>query len=188
MNKIDEVITEIEHLDDAIKNKHIPSSHYNIKTNLKPLWKLSKNKAQLLQQLTKEQNPTTILELGTSSGYSTLHLRKAAPQATIYTIEFDPKKVVLAKHHFKKANANITIIEARVHNALNMWSTKLDLVFMDCDKDYLHYFNTLKPYLNNNALIIADNTDKCSEFKEAIPHAKEQEGLFFFRYKPSILN
>mgnify|MGYP000905548273 CR=1 FL=1 len=183
MNIIDNVIKEIEHLDYAIRQKYIPESHYNIKTNLKPLWKLSKDKATLLEQLTIDQNPKTILELGTSSGYSTLHLKKGAPAANIFTIEFDPKKIILAKHHFNKANIKINIIEARVNNALNHWSQPLDLVFMDCDKDYLHYFKQFLPYLNENALIIADNIEKAENFEEYVKknyEVKMNSGLLSF--------
>jgi len=185
MELIDSVIKEIEELDDALQKKYIPKSHYGIKTNLKPLWKLSKEKSNLLIKLTKQHNPKTILELGTSSGYSALNLRKASKTAKIYSIEFDEKKVELAKHHFNKAKVNIVVIQARVNNALNQWQEPLDLVFMDCDKNYLHYFNQLKPCLNPKALIIVDNYEKSNDFTKMVKeefNVREEIGLLFFHY------
>ena len=50
---------------------------------------------------------------------------------------------------------------------------KFDLVFIDaCKKEYVDYFNIIKPHLTNNAIITADNItshrEKVQTFLDAV--------------------
>ena len=120
------------------------------------LWQIPETSGKILSLLTTLKNPKTILELGTGSGYSTLHLN--TENSKIYTIERDPRKIEIAKKYLKKFK-NIIILEGEINKILKTWNKKIDFLFIDADKrNYLNYLKTLEPYLNKDAIIIADNT------------------------------
>ena len=80
------------------------------------------NSGKLLFRLVQHFKPLKILELGTSLGISTLYLAKAAPNATITTIEGCAAKVEIARANFTKMN--ITNVEVRT----GRFDTQLPLI------------------------------------------------------------
>jgi len=111
-----------------------------------------------LNSLVKKYKPKSILEIETSNGYSTLWLAKDT-KAKVTTIEIDPEKVKLAKQNFKKAKLkNIKIIQGDVIKQIPKLKSKFDFIFIDARKrDYINYIKLIKPKLNKNAIITADN-------------------------------
>ena len=103
-----------------------------------------------LNLLVRLQRPGRIVELGTSSGYSTIWLALAASAygGRVDTVEYDAAKVELAKSNFHRAGLadTITIHQADAAGFLDRLEGPVDFVFMDTEKaDYLRHFQLLFP-------------------------------------------
>jgi predicted O-methyltransferase YrrM len=100
-----------------------------------------------------------IVEIGTSSGYSTIWLALAARanDGHVFTHEIDPEKVKLATANFKKAGVDdvITIIEGDAHVTIRQHKEPIDIVFLDAEKQgYLDYLNQLLPVIRPGGMIL----------------------------------
>lgn len=104
----------------------------------------------------------TIVEVGTSSGYSTLWLALAARQldGRVITFEIDPAKVELARATFAEAGVE-DVVDLRPTDGvagLAAMAVSADLVFLDSEKD--DYARLLEPAilaLRPGGLLVADN-------------------------------
>lgn len=116
---------------------------------------------RVLSMLSKIQQPKTILEIGTYTGYSALCLAEGlASDGQLYSIDVNEELEQMVKEywsqspfasqmHFKLGNA------MRIIPELNQ---KWDLVFIDADKEnYANYFDLVIDSVNPGGLIIADN-------------------------------
>jgi caffeoyl-CoA O-methyltransferase len=128
--------------------------------------------ANVLSYLLLYSNSKTILELGTSAGYSGLHLANASTYTggLVQTIEQSDKKIQLAKNNFLESNLNnkITVIESKISKTLNNWNyEKIDFVFLDADKEnYGIYLDKLLPIMNFGGIIVADNINDYGHLME----------------------
>ncbi len=117
--------------------------------------------AQMLHALALSSQSKSILELGTSAGYSTIWLASAAikNQGIVYTIDNDQKKVALARKHFEESRlGNIELIEGDFIVVLKKWDKEVDFLFIDGEKSkYLDYLKLVEPFLQKGAIIVADN-------------------------------
>lgn len=151
------------------------------------LLQIKKKTEKKIFNLAKKHQPKIILELGTSVGFSSLVLRKASPDAKIYTVECVPYRIRLAKESFSKANVkNIVLLEDKIINVLNNWSSKnIDFVFLDADKEnYEVYVKIILPFLSKKAVIVADNVlDNPSKTKNFIEFMKFLSGFKTRVYK-----
>ncbi len=141
------------------------------------LWQIPETSGKILSLLINLKKPKTILELGTGSGYSTLWLH--TKNSEIYTIERDPRKIQIAKKFLKKFK-NITLLEGEIKEILKTWNKKIDFLFIDADKrNYLNYLKTLEPFLNKEAIIVADNTTSHKDkLKDYITYTKKHYKSF----------
>jgi predicted O-methyltransferase YrrM len=125
------------------------------------LWSVPPMTAKVLENLVAYTNAKNILEIGTSAGYSTLHLANALVDGRVYTIEILDEKVKLATKHFKEAKLEdkISLLHSDADTVLKNWNYgMIDLVFLDADKEnYGKYFEQIVPLMSKNGLIIADN-------------------------------
>lgn len=127
------------------------------------LWAVPRTVGQMLKCLVLAQNAKTILELGCSSGYSTLWLAMGAAtaQGHVYTTEIFDEKVQLAQKHFREAELEqyITIYQQDIIKTLQEWqNNSIDFLFMDADiANYVHYFDYLLPLLSEHAIVAIDN-------------------------------
>ena len=120
---------------------------------------------RLLKMLVRMINPTTILELGTFTGYSALCLAEGliAPEAHVHTIEIDDELEDFITEHFSKSpladRITLHIGDAcEILKAMDV-NSEFDLVFMDANKrDYCEYYDLVFPHLRHGGFIIADNT------------------------------
>lgn len=119
--------------------------------------------AIFLNTLVKASGAQTILEIGTSYGYSTIWLAEAA-RATggkVITLEIDENKAAFAKA--KIAEAGLAgFVDFRIGDALKSISDLgvgiSDFVLVDIWKDqYVPCFELFFPKLNPGAYVIADN-------------------------------
>jgi predicted O-methyltransferase YrrM len=116
----------------------------------------------LMNILVKSLKAPTILELGTSFGYSGIWLAEAA-RATggrLITMELSAEKSAYAREMAKKAGLS-DFIDFRVGDAVKMiadLSGGIDFVLVDLWKSlYLPCLEAFYPKLNSGAIIVSDN-------------------------------
>ena len=125
-------------------------------------------------------NAKNVLEIGTSTGYSTLWFAEALSsknEAKIITIEQDEKKISRAKKNFEEVGVD-NFIEIRHGDAMeilskmhenNDYQKKFDFAFIDADKErYIEYFDMIFPLVKIGGLIGADNIIWPERFSEYI--------------------
>ena len=117
---------------------------------------------RLLETLVFALGATSVLEIGTYAGFSTLAMAGGlAPGGRIITCELEPGHADFARRHIA-ASRYADRVELRVGPALDTiasLSGPFDLVFIDADKTgYPAYFEAALPLLAERGLIVADNT------------------------------
>jgi predicted O-methyltransferase YrrM len=116
---------------------------------------------RVLSMLSKLIRPTTILEIGTYTGYSALCLCEGMQEnGVLHTIDVKEELVDFQRKYFDKSPWGNQIIQ-HLGEALNCIPTldlKFDLVFIDADKDnYINYFHLIVPMMNKGGIILSDN-------------------------------
>jgi caffeoyl-CoA O-methyltransferase len=113
--------------------------------------------------LLKAIKARSILEVGTSTGFSTLWFADAMDKShstRIITIEMNPKKVERALKNFKEAGLD-KMIEIKQGIALDLLyklKGKFDFVFLDADKEnIIRYFDIVLPIVRIGGIVAADN-------------------------------
>lgn len=116
---------------------------------------------RILSMFSKLLQPTTIVEIGTYTGYSALCLAEGLkPDGLLHTIDNNDERVPLLNRYFAEAGEQDRI---RIHtgNALDILpgiEGPYDLVFIDADKhNYLNYYKLVLERMRPGGLIIADN-------------------------------
>jgi predicted O-methyltransferase YrrM len=115
--------------------------------------------------LLKSIKARRILEIGTSTGFSTLWFADALLEnrgGTIITVEEDGKKIERAQKNFQQAGVDgiIKIVEGRALDVLRQMSAKkkFDFVFIDADKENVkEYFSLVLPMVRVGGIIAVDN-------------------------------
>jgi predicted O-methyltransferase YrrM len=130
-----------------------------------PAIDVAPNQGKLLELLARIHGATSILELGTLGGYSTIWLARALPVGgRLVTLEVDP-------HHAEVASANIEragladVVELRLGPALESLEQLVvqgegpfDFIFIDADKEtYPEYFGWALELSHPGTVIVADN-------------------------------
>lgn len=112
--------------------------------------------------MTKSAKAKTILEIGTSYGYSTIWLAEAAKtnNGLVISLENDAKKAGYAEKMLKKAGLS-AYVDIRVGDALetiNQAKEQFDFVLLDLWKElYVPCFDLFYAKLNKGAWVLADN-------------------------------
>ncbi|KPL68612.1 hypothetical protein SZ64_11155 [Erythrobacter sp. SG61-1L] len=118
--------------------------------------------AGVLHALVLARSPGTILELGTSYGYSTLFLADAARAcgAKVITIDLDPAKQDYARAMLARAGLE-AFVDFRNGDALDVVAREpgpFEFVFLDIWKDlYVSCFEAVYPKLADEAVVVTDN-------------------------------
>jgi predicted O-methyltransferase YrrM len=118
--------------------------------------------ANLLRDLAVGLGAQTIVELGTSYGYSTLFLADAARRTggKVFTYENAADKQVYARKQLTEAGL-AGVVEWRLGDAVELLreqSGPIDFVLIDLWKElYLPCFERVYPLLAPNGVIVADN-------------------------------
>ncbi len=117
---------------------------------------------QVINILAKSLKAPTILELGTSFGYSGIWLAEAARASggRLITMELHDYKSAFARDMAIKAGL-VDYIDFRVGDAVQMigdLQTSVDFVLVDLWKDlYVPCLDAFYPKLNPGAILVADN-------------------------------
>ena len=116
---------------------------------------------ELLFLLTRATGAVSILELGTATGYSAIHLaRGCLPNGRVVSLEWDEAMAARARANFARAGLSRQI-EVRVGEAVKLMaelSGPFDFIFMDIDKEsYLPALPHCRRLLKLGGLLFTDN-------------------------------
>lgn len=118
--------------------------------------------AVFLNNLVKAAKPKTILEIGTSYGYSTIWLAEAAQSygGKVISLENDANKATFAQQKIKEAALDdvVDIVVGDALDFLKNTTETFDFVLLDLWKElYIPCFELFFPKLNAGAYVISDN-------------------------------
>lgn len=132
-------------------------------------WIIPETTGQFLYDVIIKNKFTSVLELGTSIGYSTLWIAHALEKTNghVHTIEHSQNKIPVAKKYFQESGMDnhITLHEGNIFDILQSFptDTKFDFIFMDADRGHYHeYFPIIKKHLASGVIIVADNAGNMS--------------------------
>lgn len=116
---------------------------------------------RMLSMMSQMIKPTTILEIGTYTGYSALCLAEGLTQnGKIHTIDINEEFIAFSKKYFKKSNYKKNIIQhqGRAIDVIPKITDQIQLVFIDADKEnYSNYYHLVFEKVQIGGYIIADN-------------------------------
>ncbi len=120
---------------------------------------ITTREGRVLRQLVEAVGAKRVVEIGTSSGYSTIWLAMGARASggKVITHEIDPDKVRLARENFKKAGVEdvITVVEGDAHKTIKQLKEPIDVLFLDAEKKgYPDYLEQLLPLVRPGGLIL----------------------------------
>jgi predicted O-methyltransferase YrrM len=125
-------------------------------------WNVPYEDGKILYDLVVKNRFKNIIEIGTSTGHSTIWLAWAASKTggKVTTIEIDRDRYTTALENFRKSGV-APYIDARLgdaHELVRVLKGPFDFVFCDADKDwYLQYFIDLAPKISSGGCYTAHN-------------------------------
>jgi predicted O-methyltransferase YrrM len=116
---------------------------------------------RLLSLISKLAHPTSILEIGTYTGYSALSLAEGlSEKGKIHTIDRNEELYDLQRKHFDLSGYGNRIFQytGDAKKIIPKIDAEFDLVFIDADKiSYPRYFELIINKLKPGGLILSDN-------------------------------
>ena len=148
------VLDRLERRDALEREQSVPRSER--------LRQITPDVGRFLHTLVLAARPRTIVEVGTSGGYSTIWLATAARSvgASVITLEIDPAKVQTATVNLRDAALEgvVTLVQGDAFVFLRERKEAIDFVFLDAEKeDYLEFLDLIVPLLAPGGLLVADN-------------------------------
>ena len=123
---------------------------------------VGRQEGRFLEMLVFATQATSILEIGTFTGYSAIAMAAGLPKGgAIVSLEVDPHHAKVARGNIASAGleSHISVIEGPALRSLAELQGPFDLVFIDADKvSYDAYFEAVLPKLAKHGLIVVDNT------------------------------
>jgi predicted O-methyltransferase YrrM len=152
---------------------------------------------EALYKIAADVKPDVILELGTGSGITALYLAEGSKKSLI-TIEGDSAIFNIAQTLFSDPHSQINVINGMFDEVLTSVLPKLKgkvIVYIDGNHTYeatKRYFEMLKPYLSQDAIVILDDIYWSPGMLKAWNEIKQDEfvqqsvdfyrlGMLFFR-------
>lgn len=116
----------------------------------------------ILWKIARHYKPSLMLELGTSIGTGSIHLKNGYPESHLITVEGCDQTLRKAQEQFSKWNLSyITNINSSFEDFLDIPSIgKYNLIFIDGNhqsKATLSYIDKLLPYTHSETIIILDD-------------------------------
>ncbi len=117
---------------------------------------------RLLRLLAETIDAKHVVEIGTSSGYSTIWLCLAlrTTGGKLVTHEINAERAAMARENFKRAGVDgiVTLVEGDAHEQVAKLKEPIDLLFLDADKQgYIDYLEKLLPLVRPGGLVVAHN-------------------------------
>lgn len=115
-----------------------------------------------LWQMVMSHRPGSILEIGSSTGLSTMWMASAARRcgASLLGTELIPERAEVNNANLAEAHLDgVATVATGDHRSLDaVHGQKWNFVFLDAEKDdYLPHLKAIEPYLSTGAVILADN-------------------------------
>lgn len=130
-----------------------------------------------LELISRMIRPSTILEIGTFTGYSTICLARGLREGgTLHTLEANDELEAFSASWFRKAGLTDRIVQhsGRAQDLLPELNIKVDLLYIDGDKrEYPDYYQMAAPLVKKEGFILIDNVlwdGKVYDPKETDPH------------------
>lgn len=138
---------------------------------------ITKETGELLNMILRIGKVKNILEIGTSTGYSTLWCAEAIieNQGKIISIEQNSNKINRAQKNFQDANVSeyISIMEGVAMEILRKLKSQsenkehFDFVLIDADKENLiEYFEMILPMVSIGGVVVTDNMLYPEKYKQ----------------------
>ncbi len=138
---------------------------------------ITKETGELLNMILRLKNAKNMLEVGMSTGYSTIWCAEAISEQSgkIITIEQNQSKINRAKENFQKAGVMDTItikkgLATQILTELNLQQRYVDFfdfVLIDADKErVIEYFDLIFPMVSVGGVIVTDNVLYPEKFRE----------------------
>ena len=143
---------------------------------------------RVLSMLSKMIKPSSVLEIGTYTGYSALCLSEGlSDNGKLTTIDINDELEEMVRKYFDRSEFGKKI-EYLLGNALNIIPTlnsKFDIVFIDADKEnYSAYYDLVFDKVNEGGYIIADNVLWSGKVVEDKPKTdKDTQAILDFNKK-----
>lgn len=120
---------------------------------------MSEDSIETIQNIIKENNIKSILEIGTAIAYSTICFASTPGVEKITSIERDEERYKIASSNVRKSGLkNIELIFGDATDVII--EGKYDLLIIDAAKSQnMRFFNKYKNNLNKNGIIIIDNLE-----------------------------
>lgn len=128
---------------------------------LMPQMLSGKVQGQFLQMLSHMLRPTSVLEIGTFTGYAAICLAAGLPEnGKLYTIDINEELEDIVRSHIEKAGLNGKIVQivGKAAEEIPKLEETFDLVFIDADKqNYSLYYDLVFDKVRSGGFILADN-------------------------------
>ena len=154
----------------------------SLRHRLSDHWQIPADEALLLAQLVRIGRCESICEVGTSYGFSTLHLAAAVRDVAgiVNTFDIHPLKTEAATIHLKQAGLidHVTLHTGDARELLKAVTPAkpYDFVFIDAVKsESFDYLKAVWPRLAARAIIVTDNTT--THAKQLAPFVKHLRSL-----------
>ena len=160
----------------------------------KEFWNIPPETGNLLNMFIKMAGYKTVLEVGTSNGYSAIWQADALKETGghMVSIEFYEKRIIPAMENLKycKLDEYVTIKQGSAKEVISKLCAEdfktekkeqyLDMAFIDaCKGEYIDYFNLIHPILRKGGLLVADNVishkKSLSDFLELIHNHEDYQ-------------
>ena len=123
---------------------------------------VGRQEGRFLELLVFAAQATSVLEIGTFTGYSSMAMAAGLPKGgSIISLEVDPHHATVARGNIAAAGLEsvVSVIEGPALRSLEQLQGPFDLVFIDADKvSYDAYYEAVLPKLAPHGLIVVDNT------------------------------
>ena len=161
-NSISEVLDELEIQSNLEKTRKVDVPQKD------RMLAITKETGELLNLVLRLKNAKSMLEIGTSTGYSTIWCAEAIYEklGKIITIENNPEKIKRANKNFQKAGLTdfIKVKEGNAIEILKKLSVEekyhefFDFILIDADKENIkEYFDLILPMVSIEGIIVTDN-------------------------------
>ncbi len=145
----------------------------------KKYWIIPRETGSFINKLIRTHGCKTVLEVGTSIGYSGIWIAEALSHTggKLYTIESHDERFKKAKEHFNRAGVSKYIKQLKGHAPDVEIPDMFDLLFLDATKaEYVSYIKTFLFHMKKGGIIIADNAlshhEELKAYEEYIFNAK----------------
>jgi predicted O-methyltransferase YrrM len=123
---------------------------------------ITRKHGRLLYRLVRHYKPTTLLEMGTSLGISSMYQAKGNPEALFISVDGCASLAMIARNTLDNASCeNVELKTGQFRtilpSLLDDMNKTVDYAFIDGDHTHegtLFYFGLLKKHLNNSSILV----------------------------------